>query len=91
MALHPRRKLHTLNINVHHAFHDPQDEVVVNSLGSLNGADNCDSGRARYMRVGHLQQVRLRGLRTALQEPAHSRLNGSVGRRETLHYITLHS
>ena len=90
VALHPRRKHHTLYTDVHHALHDPQDEVVVNSLGSLDGADNCDSGRARCMMcVGHLQQVRLRGPRAAFEEPARPRLNGGVGRRETLHYITL--
>jgi hypothetical protein len=42
-----------MNVSVHHAFRDPQDEVVVNSLGSLNGADNCDSGLARCVCVGH--------------------------------------
>ncbi len=89
VALHPRRKHHTPNTNAHHAFHDPQDEVVVNSLGSLDGADNCDSGRARCICVGHLQQVRLRGLQTALEEPARPRLNGGVGRRETLQYNTI--
>src|SRR6056297_3661173 len=53
VALHPRRKHHTLvDPNMHHACQDPQDEVVVNPLGSLTVPTTAIHGLARCMRVG---------------------------------------